>query len=65
MRSPSTRYGLIGVSLDSIQGRNFAMNACLAVRISSTSAGFLATPPRLLSSSLRACRVSLASPITA
>src|SRR5215207_8244262 len=41
IRSPITRYGLIGLSFDSISGRNFAMNAFLPALISSRRLGFL------------------------
>ncbi len=64
IRSPSTRYGLIGVSFDSIHGRNFARNASLPLRISSTSPGFF-FGPRAESSAMSACKVSFASPTTA
>src|SRR5258708_13976019 len=65
MRSPSTRYGLIGGSFESSHGRNFARNSCLAARISSTRAGFFFGAPRRDSSSESACSVSFASPTTA
>ena len=55
---------VIGVSFDSIHGRNFARNSCLPARISSTSPG-RCRGPRVDSSWLRAASVSLASPITA
>jgi hypothetical protein len=65
MRSPNTRYGLMGVSVDSIHGRNLAWKVALAPLISSSSAGFLRGPPRADSSFTSAASVSLASPITA
>ena len=64
IRSPNTRYGFIGVSVESISGRNFARNAALAPLISSISSGRLRAP-RAETSAMSASSVSFASPITA